>query len=433
MSAEILGAYKKTGPILEDINLDIIKPNDIYYNESTSTTSTSFTKYFLMVVDPITDEKVSIDLSRIFVFEDGFKKEGITWNEVSELITDKIIIGYREDIPDFTDSSRSMISTTVLNDFDFEMSYGTWRNPSDRNIKNRRYRLTDMIITKINDDSRFNLENCILSVNGLVSTPKVFEGELYSIDSALYTHGNTDKRIPSILMMDFSNLGGFTIIPLSQCDVRSKTGEDYQTKIVPNIDLELILPEGIDITDKTIFPVIANSLFLPNMITKTGKNTCVISPYKFPVGISLLKRYAASNKFVPSSSIIKTSESINEYTTDIMFREDHYGAFLIIVNTPKVYIRKTHAETYCWNVATTVPDTAGVMFDATSQSFIDHVKCEYTSMIDHYTIKKLDQWIIPTINPLDGCLYSIETMKCIHQNFMKNVADNDLYIMQIFR
>ena len=425
---KILRIYKKINSILENINMDLISPIDIKYNIP----NTLMTKYYAVVKDPLNSKKeVSIDLSAIFTLTNISRYKDLNWNKLEELLTDKIVIGYKTDTPNFDDGDRSLQAVSILNDYDFEMSYGLYSSPTERNIRTRRYRLVDMIITKINDKNKFNFNNCVLSVNGLISTPYVYKDELYSINSALFTHSNTEYRIPSILLMDFSNLGNMKIIPFSKCRVRNVSGSGtFQTKITPGMDIEFYL-DNIDLSKSTVFPVIAYSMFFPDSIKITSKNSIMMSPYTLPIYSSLLKLYSYSNKFQLASSIIKTEESVYDYVTNEMLQEDHAGGFFIVIDTPDIYIKKSHATNYVWNMASTQKNTDGVLFDQTTQSFVDRVRQRFVSITDVYTVKSMDIYPLYQENMFNEPCYSIEEMKCIHQGFTKNLSDNDYYLVQM--
>lgn len=428
--AKILGVYKKTRSLMEAINMAVITPEDIQYQIP----QVLMTKYYLIVKDAIEREKdVALDFSAILTLTEIGKTPIVSWDALEDMLTDKIVLGYRTEFPNYTDNNRSLTAVNILNDYDFELSYGTWKSPEDRNRKISRYRLFDMIITKLDKKNPFELENCLLSVNGCISQPKMFNGELFSINGALFTHANTARKIPSICMMDFTNLGGFTIVPLAACKRRIKSGEQNQSRISPGVDIEYILPDSVDLYTSTVFPVIAHSMFFPDSISVTGKHSLVMSPYRYPLEACLLKEAAASNKYVESTSIIRTRNSINQYVTDTMHDPEHYGAFFVVVHTPQVFIKKTHATTYCYNTASALPNTDGIMFDATTQSFIDNVRIDYHSLSDFYMVKATDIWQIPTIQPVDYSVYSMETVKCVHQQFLRNLADNDVYVVQITR
>lgn len=425
---KILKVYKKINSILEDINMNLLSPNDIKYNIP----NTLMTKYYIVVKDPLHPKNdVSVDLSAIFTLTDIGTYKDLTWDKLEELLTDKIIIGYKTNTPNFNDGNRSLQAVSILNDYDFEMSYGLYTSPTERNIRSRRYRLIDMIITKINEKNKFNFNNCILSVNGLVSIPKVYKDELYCLNGALFTHSNTEYRIPSILLMDFSNLGNMRIIPFSKCKVRNVSGSGtFQTTITPGMDIEFYIPD-VDLTKSTVFPVVAYSMFFPDSVKITGKNSVMMSPYTLPIYNSLLKLYSYSNKYQQASGIIKTDESVYDYVTSTMLQEDHTGGFFIVIDTPDIYIKKSHATNYVWNMASSQKNTDGVLFDQTTQSFVDRVRQKFVSITDVYTVKSMDIYPLCPEDMFNKPCYSVEEMKCIHQGFTKNLSDNDYYLVQM--
>lgn len=428
---KILRVYRKTNSIMESVSKENTSPDDIKYNIP----KVLMTKYYIVVKDPLNQKReVAVDLSSIFTLTDLAKKDTSTWEKLEEQLTDKLVIGYQSPEVNFDNGDRSLKAVNVLGDYDFEFSYGLFSSPTERNIKSRRYRLLDAIITKVNEKNDINFNNSILSVNGLVSQPKVYNDELYSINGALFVHASTEYRLPSILLMDFSNLGGITIVPFSDCKVRNVSGSGtFQTDITPGMDVEFYLPDHIDLYKSTVFPVLAYSMFFPNSVHITGKQSIMMEPYTLPIFNSLLKVHAAANKYQVASSIIKTDDTVYDYVTSTMLQKEHYGGFFIVVNTPNVYIRKTHATNYVWNMATGPSKVNGVLFDQTTNSFVDRIRSPFTSATDIYTEKAFDIYPLYQENSFDKPCYSIEEMKCVHQDFTKNLSDNDYYMVEITR
>lgn len=421
--------YKKINNILEDVNKEYISPDDIKY----CIPNVLMTKYYAVVNNPLNPKReISIDLSSIFTLTDLSKKDTSTWDKLEMLLTDKIVIGYQSVDVNFNNGDRSLKAVNILNDYDFEFSYGLFTSPTERNIKARRYRLIDAIITKVNEENDIDFNNSILSVNGLISTPKVYKDELYSIYGAMFTHSSTEYRLPSILLMDFSNLGGMTIVPFSECRVRNVSGSGtFQTDITPGMDIEFYLPENINLYNSTVFPVVAYSMMFPNSLRITGKQSIMMEPYTLPIYNSLLKLYSACNKYQIASSIVKTDETVYEYVTSTMLKKDHPGGFFIVVNSPNIYIKKTHCTNYVWNMATGTKDINGVLFDQTTNSFVDKIRSPFASSTDIYTEKAMDIYPLYQENSFDKPCYSIETMKCVHQEFTKNLSDNDYYLVEM--
>lgn len=423
--------YKKTNSILEDINKELVSPDDIKY----CIPKVLMTKYYAVVKNPLSPKKeVSIDLSAILSLTDLSTKDTSTWDKLELLLTDKIVIGYMSSDVNFNNGDRSLKAVNILNDYDFEFSYGLFTSPTERNIKARRYRLIDAIITKVNEENDINFNNSILSVNGLISTPKVYKDELYSINGALFAHASTEYRLPSILLMDFTNLGGMTIVPFSECKVRNVSGSGtFQSKITPGMDIEFYLPDYVNLYESTLFPVVAYSMFFPDSVHITGKQSVMMQPYALPIYNSLLKLYSASNNYQSASSIIKTDETVYEYVTTSMLEKNHPGGFFIVVNSPTVYIRKTHATNYVWNMATGPKEVNGALFDQTTNSFVDRIRSPFVSATDIYTEKAFDIYPLYQENCFEKPCYSIEEMKCVHQDFTKNLSDNDYYMVEMTR
>lgn len=347
-----------------------------------------------------------------------------TWISIQENITDALIESYAIILP--IDSNHYVTTTNLLNSEDFDLHYTSFKSPEERDVRQFRWRLTDLAIQKVNTKNYTNFKNCICSVNGLVSMPTVFNNELLVRDGALYMSSTTDTKWPSVVLIDFSGLGDIELVPFSKCSIIYKNKD---RKANAYSDVKLYMPEHITLKNKTIFPVVAHSLFFPKDVTITSNTSVILSPYKLPISTSLLKLYNHSGKFIRNTDIVKTDVSVEEYLTTNMFSEDDYGNFFIIVNNPSVYMTKTHAVTFSNSTYTTsVQD--GILFDQTTQSFYDYVKNPYNFITDLYTVHNLP--IYPLDVPYSRPCISLTDWNCVHNELSPNLALDDLYLLRIF-
>ena len=351
-----------------------------------------------------------------------------TWEEVEKTLTNVLVDSYEAIIPDFDNPKKALISYQLLPSDDFDVAFTSIQSPEERNITRFRWRLTDLVVSKLNDDLPVDFKNCLVTINGLVSRPVIYKNELYIKDGTKFMHDTTEYKEPNITLLDFGELGGIDIVPFSKCTYKVKTNKTIPTW---DADIEFYLPENIDLTNATVFPVVLNTLFWPNDTWITSKRTVTISPQKLPLHIAMLKQDFRTNHFVEDTSIIVTDYELKDYITTTMFEDSHYGAFFLIVKNPNIFIKKIHAQNYTDTLYTTVAGVNGLIFDQTTQSFLDSTKVAYTSTTDFYLQP------IPSITRFDdapaglyGRQYAVETHRCLHtKNRFVNYNDNDIYVV----
>lgn len=413
--------YKQHCKDIEYIDLQDTTPDKVKEDHDLATT------YYLAVAkDDDPDTILTVHYSMLLV-ETPIGKCS-TWDEVKQSLTNVLVDSYAASVPDFENPQKALISYQLLPSEDFDVAFTSIQSPEERNISRFRWRLTDLVVTKLNEDLSVDFKNCLVTINGLISRPIIYKDELYIKDGTKFMHDTTEDKEPNITLLDFGELGGIDIVPFSKCSYKVKTNKTIPTW---DADIEFYLPEDIDLTNATVFPVVLNTLFWPNDTWITSKRTVTISPQKLPLHIAMLKQDFRTNHFVDGTSIIVTDYQLKDYITTTMFEDSHYGAFFLIVKNPNIFIKKVHAQNYTDTLYTTTANVNGLIFDQTTQSFLDSTRVPYTSTTDFYLQP------IPSIMRLDdstaglyGRQYAIETHRCLHtKNKFVNYNDNDIYVV----
>ena len=145
------------------------------------------------------------------------------------------------------------------------------------------------------------------------------------------------------------------------------------------------------------------------------------------------------DEYIKNTDIIKMNKTINDYISSDMFvydktdREieeaDCEGNFLIIVDNPHVFITKQHASQFASSTHTLL-EANGVLFDQSTQSFIDYVKVDYDSLTDIYLNAEED--IFECDIPYDRIGYGFNTWNCVHNEPLFNINKRDLYVLNFF-
>lgn len=390
------------------------------------------TRWYLELYDTTTGEYPDLDLSLIFV-ETKLNK-CTTWDEFASLLTDKIIRSYLTSVP--KQNENNLIVTHLLNHEDFELSYCNINTPEDRNIRTFRWRMPDLIISRLNQKNTTNFDNCICCINGLVSMPYVYKDELFIRDGAKHMSSTTEQYYPSMALLDFSQLGNIQIVPFSECTGKVLNGNVSHSS-ASFTDIKVYLPEEYDLNEKTVFPVIAHSLYLPGDITISGNKSFVISPYKLPIRSSLLKLYQHNDTFLDNTDIIKIDMSVESYIRNSIVKTnintgeelDVYGNFLIIVDNPNVLVEKNKLDNYSDSVFNS-KTTDGILFDQSTQSFYDYVKIDYDSTTDVYMTRFSNNYELDI--PLNEPIYGMLSWDCVHNEELFNIHKKNLYLLRIY-
>lgn len=415
----------------------------------------------------IITKNITIDLGKFFNFEvpiifTAITKsiKELTWSDIATYLTDQMVFAYKIAIPDFTSTDKSIIFVNVIGSDEFEIAYTNIAYPSERNIKSQRWRLTDLSITKnlINESTDsvkvikdINFDNCLACVNGIINRPIHFNDtnrhsdELLIKDGALFMSRSTEYSLPSVVLLDFSYLGNITIVPFSKCYIQNKTQntptlEDLKKRKKKNNaslnhNVEFIFDDpSIDLRNKTIFPVIAHSLYFPDIVTITSSNTCVIPFNTLPIKTSLLKHAAYKNSVIRYTPTVFDTITINDYISSTMSQEDHYGGFFVLVDNKDIFIKKTQVPRY---VATarynhSQDEINGILFNQTTQSFIEYTKNVYNNCTEVYAAKTISILDVDTLDT-DLPYGLLDTTSKSFISSTKNFNDDDLYIINITR
>lgn len=381
----------------EDISLDQIKAN------------TNIASVYTVEVD-INDNGLNlttINLSILLtLFEAG---QSTTWSEFVATLTPAMIEAYYRPIPNLMNPAKAVRAISPLTSPDFELSYLNLSVPEERDIKQFRYRLLDLGIKKTNPENRFNLNNCLCFVNGLTSRPIIHNDEFLMKNGAKYMASTSETRHPSTVLLDFSELGGFEIIPFSSCQRQFK---NYTNLPDAQTDIKIIFPEGIDVFDYTIFPVVGHTLFFPDSIGYLSSKSVLMKPDLFRIEMSLLKQQAASNGYLERTHILKTEESVSDYLLNTMFSQNHYGAFFVMIKNRKLLMSRTKVHNFCKSVKSSL-GTDGFIYERTTQSFLDYTSMKYDSVNDFYLNPLHGILHLDSQNPT-GIQYALHTSRCNH-------------------
>lgn len=445
--------YRLNGSVLEKLDMQTIHPADIFYQCQELND-----KYMVVVKDTEQKSDTFVELSLLFtvtsLIADSLAKLAtcdenwhpgdalpdpinLTWEVIGECITDKMVMGYNSSIPDFGDASRAIKSLQVLHTTDFECSYCLLDTPEDRNVKFRRWALKDIAITKLNKKHPIQLENCILSVNGCLSRPIMFKEELLMARGAEFIHNNSMEKLPSVTLLDFTNLGGIEIVPFHECRYKPRTSRKgvgaWGAAFFVGEEVEIELPKRIDLSNKHVWMVLGHSLHFEDRLAVSGNRTVIIAPHFLSLDTCLLKAEYHAFRYYRETDVFHTEDTLNDYLNITAWSPDHYGAFFIVINTPNMYIRATRAQQYAKErMSVTTPETDGFVWDNRTRSIFDNTRAWYKTYNDYY-IMPPDHYSYLTTYDWSGIHEGVENVRDWYKPYLSNVDATDLQVMEIIR
>ena len=249
----------------------------------------------------------------------------------------------------------------------------------------------------------------------------LFQNELYIPDGARYLQSCHTHHWPEVVLLDFSQLGTCTFVPFSQCQHKYHAPYD-QAHSYAQGDLELILPTGIDLSQKTVLMVVAHTLYFPDQIRATTDHSVMFTAWKYPIHSSLVRREMISNKYIPYTDVVQTDNSVEDYLRTEMFQKEHRGAFFVLIDNPTVGIKRTPCQVINGGRNLLSFDTPGILVQQSTGAIVDYRNEEYTSEQFLYLNEPLSVYRTD-----DGFLerqIGVGYIDCVHQDRLSNYRDS---------
>ena len=379
------------------------------------------TFWYIKVFNSKTDEYYSVNLLEVML--DTPLGKVSTWDEFDSLLTEVICVAYQVTIPDANNSDKVLRNINVINHLDLEISYTSIKTPEDRNNRYFKHRLTDIVISKKKPTVDIDFSNCLCSINGTIVRPVYFRDELFFKNGVEYFRNMTEDSWPSVELIDFSKLGNMQIVSFSEC---KHTWRNDKNEPNPYTEITFTLPSNINLRNKTVFPVICNSLFFGDNTKVISSNEIILSPSKFPISSLLLKKMNYTGDLIENTLIGRTI-SQNKYITDIL-PTSYDDNFFVIIDVPRVFVSTSSTMEFVANNQI-APDYQGILLDTATQSIYNYTKVHYDSLIDLYLNRILD--IHPLNLPPFMNTVSIQNLKCIHDEELYTVSKGDYYLVRV--
>lgn len=352
------------------------------------------------------------------------------WTSLLALVTESILESYGAVIPDISGNSslsKRPIVVNVSNYEDITVGYTSIQTPDVRNIFQRRWTLPDLVLTNYGSDN-IDFRSSLCSVNGVMTYPYFFEQELYLKDGAKNLWSCAEPRNADIVLFDTKPLGGHQLVRFSEC---SKVFKNTEQEARPDSDIEIILPEGHDLTNKTVFVVIANRLYFHDQVKVISKRSVLIAPAIMPIHTSMLLRQQAQSEYLKNTGIVESTETVAEYITKTMWSEDHFGAFLVIINNPSVVINRVKCPVDLPNhTVRCINPEGGILVRSKTGQLVSFVQNDYNT--DSLLYLNATRPLYRLDTPKDGIQYGMEKFDCVHPHQLTDYADSSFEMVHLF-
>lgn len=359
-----------------------------------------------------------LDLSNILL-ETKLGKSS-NWDDFLTKVTPAMLDSYATVIPDISGPSSETKRPVVVNVANYDniaMSYTSLLSPDIQNVFQRRWNLPDLALTKFGDDA-INFQNCLCSVNGVMSYPVLFEDKLFLRDGAKNLWSLNDHRGPDVVLLDTTPLGGHQLVRFSEC---SKIFKNAEKTPRADCDIEIVLPDGIDLSRKTVLMVVAHRLYFHDNVKVVSNKSVVISPPIMSLHTSLLLLKEAQNEFNRNTDVLETG-SVSDYITTTMWSDDHYGAYFVIIDNPAVIINREPCDNDIENHTLNCKDPfGGILVRSLSGQLASYVATDYKSNSLLYVAPGANLYRMDTKR--DATQLGVATFDCVHQDMFINYHD----------
>lgn len=390
MTASIVTVYEKKNRYFSSYTAVEYTPEDVRKNASLNT------RHYAKITTTEHPKGVYIDLSTMF--QEQPVGQTLTWADFYTLLTPAMIDSYTVSgtgLSTETGTYKQVLNVQPFSMTEFDISYCDINDPSKTNVYSRRFDLPDLVISKKNASAKsvadIHLENCIVSINGVISKANIYNDKLYITDGAKNLWDINKQTSINILMSDFTPLGGIERLPLSKCKLTYKTKNTEDETTTPDVlysDIIIELPSTYDLNNYTVMLCIAGKCQFPDEITIENKRVIRISPYKLSIPTRLLNLSSVQAAYMSDSSIVATPVTASEYVRTLgkTTMSDTYD-MIYLIKQPKISVKRAKLiRELGWltKYGTTSP---GICIRTSDSSWMSYTTAEYNEMYYHCGVK----------------------------------------------
>ena len=377
------------------------------------------------------NDMTQIDLNLSHILVETECGQATTWDEFLDKITNVQLEAYKDTIILENKEGIKLLKVVYCNDeADLLVQYTNITTPDIRNNKSQRFALPDLVITNVNDYP-INFKNCLASVNGCMLHTIFFNDELYIKDGAKCIWSLNEFHQPDIILLDTSELGGHQIIKFSDCSYVFKSTKfiDNENSSDIDVDIEVKLPESVNICEKTIAMVIGNKLYFPDEINIVSNSSFIIVPNMLGLEASLLYKQIAIDNSVPNTEIFITDLPVYEYIKKEIWKPSHTDSFIILFNNP--YITVNRRKVIPELVVTRMNPHAkgGLLIQKSTKALLSFTNIEYTKSDTIYRQKQLPFYKLDI--PFNEVQKGTSVLRCWHETDFKYYPSNQYELLYL--
>ena len=347
--------------------------------------------YLSVTTNVSTEEKIGLNYSRLITDYSEFTSYS-SWKEVEDHLTDKILIGYKEDVPGYknlgTIPDKQVVAWDCMNVTNtFNVNYAD-RYSGLEGIFAARYHLKDLVVyfqddaAKYNDDGLPKLHNCIPIVNGITCRPYIAatEDKLYAIHGATYCYQQGIHRTPEVQLLDFSSIGNISkhSIYTPSSSLTDRTDDYLVTYNSKSGDISFDVGWKFtnlkySLREYTPILVLGGMLILPDQLDILNEHTFMVHPNRFPLNRFFLYRTYLNNNYHSDAAVAYKSNHLDEYFTEQFSTTYSTESYVVLVDVPSLYIRRIRVDVWKNNIIMELYAQEGILVhDATNTVRVYH-------------------------------------------------------------
>ena len=410
---ELLRLFKIDNKRISQISFSDITPKEIIERHTLNM------KWLLDVQYTQDDEVFQKTINLSLMFTETIVGRQDTWVAIVMVLTNAMVDSYEIASVNIDYPNNFVGQISANNNLYFNVGYTSMKSLGETNNPSMLWRLRDIVISKNKENldtdlmRNLDLSKCVTSINGILSRPVVFEDKLYVNDGLTYMFDTTNLIYPDIVLLNFTTMNtDIEFIPFSSCEHRWLNNYD-QLEYDWYRDVEVTLPDGIDLSNKSVMCVIGHSLILHNDLNVTNNNKVFLSPYRYPIWSSILMKLRRQEEYIRNTSIIRSNElTVKNYVEQLMWEETHYGAFFIILDTPSLYITESTVASEVGARMLRTNDNLGILRKKSNWGIVDYVSDSYNNINILHLNESQSQF--PMDNDLVGEQIAFDTFDCEH-------------------
>lgn len=427
MHAEVTTVFKKHHRTIQQISPDTATP--LHIRESAELNS----HYYASIVTDDYEDGVYIDLSTMM--QEQLIGQTYTWDEFYNTLTPALVDSYK--IVNIGSNSTTTKKTRVLHPLTavgIDIQYCDKRDTTQFDLYYKRWDLPDLAISikeKYKNDFHYiNLQNCIVSINGVVCFSTFFEDKLYVSEGSKNLWNINRFTTPDITVLDVSEIGDLVALPLSKCKIiYNGQGEEIYDNII-----KIQLPEGYDFDTYTPILSIAGKCMFADELSIPNINTIFLHPNRIGLQNRLLALYDNQSNYMNNTEIVHTVDTtIMQYLSQLgkTDRSDIYDV-LYLVKTPTMNITREYlTKDILWLTKLNYHDS-GLAVRTSDHAWMDYTSIEYEQYNLRHGVVYPTNLMRMTVEDNIHSQYGVREIRCNHLDehfrWTRDAAYQMLYI-----